>query len=58
MQLSQGSTFAPALLFVIVIPTYKEQAETLRTTLRVLAAHPRACSSYHVRYFSLAAIGT
>ena len=36
-------------IFVIIIPAYKEEVEILRETLRVLAYHPRAQSSYHVR---------
>lgn len=36
------------LLFVIIIPTYKEELETLNNTLSVLAAHPQARFSYHV----------
>ena len=35
-------------LFVIIIPAYKEDVETLRSTLRVLAAHPQARFCYHV----------
>ena len=38
------------LLFVIIIPTYKEDVETLRNTLSVLAAHSLARRSYHVRH--------
>lgn len=38
-----------SLVFVIIIPSYKEDMDTLRTTLSVLAAHPGACSAYHVR---------
>jgi hypothetical protein len=44
------SSYERALLFVIIIPTYKEDVETLRNTLSVLAAHPLARRSYHVRH--------
>ena len=37
------------LLHIIIIPTYKEDIETLRSTLSVLATHPQARWSYHVR---------
>ena len=36
------------LLFAILIPTYKEDVETLSQTLSVLAAHSQARLSYHV----------
>lgn len=44
------STYERSLLFVIMIPMYKEDVETLRNTLSVLAAHPLARRSYHVRH--------
>lgn len=37
------------VVFAIIIPAYKEDPETLRRTLNVLACHPQARSSYHVR---------
>ena len=39
----------PAPMFVIIVPAYKEEMETLEETLRVLASHPRARHAYHVR---------
>ena len=36
--------------FVIIIPAYKEEIETLRETIGVLASHPHARSAYHVRH--------
>ena len=36
-------------MFAIIIPAYKEERETLEETIRVLASHPLACTSYHVR---------
>ena len=36
------------LLFAIIVPSYKETLDTLNDTMRVLAAHPKARSSYHV----------
>ena len=44
------SIYERSLLFVIILPTYKEDVETLRNTLSVLAAHPLARRSYHVRH--------
>lgn len=34
--------------FVVIIPAYKEDIETLQETIAVLASHPRARCSYHV----------
>lgn len=36
-------------LFAIILPAYKEEVSTLEETLRVLASHPQARRSYHVR---------
>lgn len=36
-------------IFAIILPAYKEEVSTLEETLRVLASHPRAHQSYHVR---------
>lgn len=40
-------------LFVIILPAYKEEVSTLEETLRVLASHPQARRSYHVRSSSI-----
>lgn len=40
-------------LFAIILPAYKEEVSTLKETLRVLASHPQARRSYHVRVFSI-----
>lgn len=42
----------PTTLFVIILPSYKEDPETLETTLDVLACHPQARKCYHVSQFS------
>lgn len=39
----------PVPLFVCILPAYKEEIATLEETLRVLASHAQASSSYHVR---------
>lgn len=44
------ATADPLPLFVIILPAYKEEMATLEGTLRVLASHPQARSSYHVRF--------
>lgn len=44
----EGTAQFPCPLFVILIPAYKEEVETLEETLRVLASHPQARHSYHV----------
>ena len=36
------------IVHAIVIPNYKEEMDTLRETLEVLASHPQACDSYDV----------
>lgn len=38
----------PIPLFIIIIPAYKEDMSTLEETLRVLASHAQARTSYHV----------
>ncbi|KAK5708560.1 hypothetical protein LTR17_020593 [Elasticomyces elasticus] len=38
----------PALRFAIILPAYREDIHTLRTTLDVLASHPQAGTCYHV----------
>ncbi|WPH00338.1 Hypothetical protein R9X50_00316300 [Acrodontium crateriforme] len=38
----------PSPLFVIILPSYKENMATMRETLRVLASHPQARHCYHV----------
>lgn len=45
----EGELAFPAPLFVIILPAYKEDLETLEETLRVLASHPQARHCYHVR---------
>jgi len=44
----------PVPLFVIIIPAYKEEVETLEMTLRVLASHSQARHCYHVCHLSCA----
>jgi hypothetical protein len=46
----EGDFTFPVPLFVIIIPAYKEEVETLEMTLRVLASHPQARHCYHVRH--------
>ena len=41
------------LLHAIILPNYKEELDTLRETLDVLACHPQACSSYEVGFYQL-----
>ncbi|KAF2173915.1 hypothetical protein M409DRAFT_62133 [Zasmidium cellare ATCC 36951] len=38
----------PVPLFVIILPAYKEEMATLEETLRVMASHLQARTSYHV----------
>ncbi|KAH8736997.1 glycosyl transferase family group 2-domain-containing protein [Ilyonectria robusta] len=42
------STAADNVIHAIVIPNYKEEYDTLKETLEVLASHPRAQDSYDV----------
>ena len=44
----EGDFTFPVPLFVIIIPAYKEEVETLEMTLRVLASHSQARHCYHV----------
>lgn len=44
----EGDFTFPVPLFVIIIPAYKEEVETLEMTLRVLASHTQARHCYHV----------
>ena len=44
----EGDFIFPVPLFVIIIPAYKEEVETLEMTLRVLASHSQARHCYHV----------
>ena len=44
----EGDLTFPVPLFVIIIPAYKEEVETLEMTLRVLASHSQARHCYHV----------
>jgi hypothetical protein len=39
------------VVHVIIIPNYKEEVDTLRETLDVLASHPQAHYSYDVRFY-------
>nr|POF14946.1 hypothetical protein CFP56_71893 [Quercus suber] len=43
-----GTTAIPAPLFVVILPAYKEEMETLEETLRVLGSHTQAHDCYHV----------
>ncbi|KAF7591868.1 hypothetical protein BBP40_000910 [Aspergillus hancockii] len=38
----------PEVIHAIILPNYNEEIHTLRTTLNVLASHPRACTQYEV----------
>jgi hypothetical protein len=40
------------VIHAIVIPNYKEENDTLRETLEVLASHPQARNTYDVSSFS------
>lgn len=44
----EGLLTFPVPLFVIILPAYKEDMDTLETTLRVLGSHPQARHCYHV----------
>ena len=44
----EGDFTFPVPLFVIIIPAYKEEMDTLEMTLRVLASHSQARHCYHV----------
>jgi hypothetical protein len=39
------------VIHAIIIPNYKEEMDTLRETLEVLASHPQARSTYDVSFF-------
>jgi hypothetical protein len=41
------------LVHAIILPNYKEEMDTLRETLEVLASHQLARSSYEVRWFQI-----
>jgi hypothetical protein len=45
---SKSLLLEPEVIHAIILPNYKEDTETLRTTLHVLASHPRASSQYEV----------
>lgn len=49
----EGDFTFPVPLFVIIIPAYKEEVETLEMTLRVLASHSQARHCYHVGHMPL-----
>ncbi|KAK3066523.1 hypothetical protein LTR53_017090 [Teratosphaeriaceae sp. CCFEE 6253] len=44
----KGAITFPAPLFVILLPAYKEEMETLEQTLRVLGSHAQARHCYHI----------
>jgi hypothetical protein len=44
----EGDKIFPVPLFVIILPAYKEEMDTLEMTLKVLASHPQARHCYHV----------
>lgn len=48
--LEDSVTGAEEVVHVIILPNYMEDIDTLRTTLSVLASHPRALSQYEVRF--------
>ena len=43
-----GTTSYPTPLFIVILPAYKEEMETMEATLRVLASHSQARRAYHV----------
>lgn len=45
----------PDVVHAIIVPNYCEDAHTLRTTLSVLASHPRAQTQYEVGYYPVEA---
>jgi hypothetical protein len=47
-QLAESSP-AGEVTHAIIVPNYSETLETLASTLRVLASHPRARTQYEVR---------
>ena len=49
---TKGSMNGPSLLFVLIIPAYKEDLDTMETTLRVLSRHSQA-KCYHVRFYTV-----
>lgn len=50
MKSDEGDITFPVPLFVIILPAYKEEMETLEMTLQVLASHSQARHCYHVRF--------
>jgi hypothetical protein len=44
------------VIHTIILPNYKEDIDTLRLTLAVLAAHPRAASQYKVSSFGVTSV--
>ena len=48
-----GEMMNDPVIHAIVVPNYKEEMDTLKETLEVLASHPRAHSSYDVSLFYL-----
>lgn len=48
LYISEKNPLDNTLLHVIIIPNYKEDVDTLRATMAVLASHAQAQTSYHV----------
>lgn len=49
-QRRDGAKYPERVIMAIVLPSYKEDIEILETSLRVLASHSMAKSSYDVQY--------
>jgi hypothetical protein len=49
---ADGDIAPDRVIHAIVIPNYKEETDTLRETLEVLASHPQARNTYDVSNFS------
>ncbi len=50
---SDGDSDGHRVIHAIIIPNYKEEVDTLRETLDVLASHPQARDTYDVSYFRI-----
>lgn len=44
----EANSMSDQVVHAIIVPSYKEEMDTLRETLEVLSSHPQACSSYDV----------
>lgn len=53
MYTDSGDVIQDPIIHAIVIPNYKEEMDTLKETLEVLASHPLAHSSYDVSFAPL-----